>query len=186
MPKLYTGSGDEGRTSLLGGAKVSKANLRVEAYGAVDELNAAVGAALSFISDEETALVLQTLQRRLFSLGAEIAAPPEYQGSVGGGITGEDISYLESTIDAFDARLPELKSFIPAGGASAAALLHLARTVCRRAERCAVRLNEVEPLRGVVLRFLNRLSDLLFVLARHANHLAGVKENEWNPPDSRG
>jgi cob(I)alamin adenosyltransferase len=186
VPKLYTGAGDEGRTSLLGGGKVSKAHLRVEAYGTIDELNAALGAALSFTSDEETALVLQTLQRRLFSLGAEIAAAPEYQGAVAGGIAGEDISYLERTIDSVDARLPKLKSFIIPGGTSAAALLHLARTICRRAERCVVRLNEEEPLRGVVLMYLNRLSDLLFVLARYANHLAGVKENEWSRSENGG
>ena len=183
--KIYTRTGDLGDTGLFGGSRVSKADLRVEAYGSLDELNAAIGTAVSLLHTDAQNIVdlLVGIQSELFDLGAELATPPDRAGTALTKrlrfISGEQIEVLERAIDAFESLLPELKSFILPGGSPAAAALHLARTIARRAERRVVSLSLQEPVNPEILRYLNRLSDLLFVLARTANRLSGVEEHRW-------
>lgn len=178
--KIYTKTGDAGETSLFDNTRVSKADARVDAYGEVDELNACLGAARAAGLDEDLASVLEPIQRDLFALGARLADPssriaPRVEKAA---VTDEDVERLERTIDRLEAELPPLRRFILPGGAPAGALLHLGRTVCRRAERRVVALGPgaVEP---VLITYLNRLSDLLFVMARAANARAGMPETEW-------
>jgi cob(I)alamin adenosyltransferase len=176
--KVYTRTGDDGSTALWGGARVSKSDLRVEAYGAVDEANAALGlaraAGLSRAIDE----VLGRAQASLFRVGALLATPP---GSVSAvpPVAAAEVEDLERAIDAAEASLPPLTTFVVPGGAEAAARLHLARTVVRRAERRVVALRAHDPVDALLVRYLNRLSDLLFVQARAANRDAGVPEVPW-------
>jgi cob(I)alamin adenosyltransferase len=178
--KIYTRGGDRGETGLIGGARVSKSTLRVIAYGEVDELNAVLGTVLAELSSPEHRRALAEVQRTLFELGAELATPPEGERARGiPPVQAERITGLESAIDALVKRLPPLRHFILPGGARAAAGLHLARTVCRRAERAVVGLADREPVRPQVLAYLNRLSDYLFVLARAVNADAGVEEPIW-------
>lgn len=189
--KIYTKTGDEGETGLYGGPRVRKDHLRIEAFGAVDELNALLGLArcepldgnTDGHSGGDTDALLARIQSELFDLGAELASPdPVRLGTKL--ITAEHIGRLEAAIDACDARLPPLKEFILPGGVRAAALLHLARTVCRRAERrlvslMAARSNDTAPISTDALVYLNRLSDLLFVLARLVNQAAGKPDVRW-------
>jgi len=188
VTRIYTRTGDAGETGLIGGRRVAKDDLRVEAYGALDELNSSVGAARAFLhgttSRAELDEALDQIQRDLFALSAEIAAP----GKEGTGprIGAAEVEALEQLIDRFDAALPELRVFILPGGAPAGALLHVARTVARRAERRAVTLARRESLNPEVLRYLNRLADLLFVLARTVNARAGGGEAEWRPGTGAG
>jgi cob(I)alamin adenosyltransferase len=178
--KIYTKTGDSGETGLLGGARVSKASPRVAAYGDVDELNAWIGLVRSAIGDEQLAAMLERIQRQLFAIGARLADPT---GAVANrvdkaAVTPDDIRQLEVWIDELEGGLPPLRRFILAGGAPAAASLHVARTVCRRAERSVVALGPA-AVEADVLVYLNRLSDLLFVMARAANHRSGAPELEW-------
>lgn len=178
--KIYTKTGDDGTTSLFDGTRVPKTHPRVVAYGCVDELNAHLGAAVAAGLDSELSATAQHIQRDLFALGARLAdpshriAPRVEKASLGEA----DVARLEQWIDAFEATLPPLRHFILAGGSPAGAALHVARTICRRAEAEALRIGEgaAEP---VVLVYLNRLSDLLFVMARVANARAGVPEQIW-------
>ena len=177
--RIYTKTGDSGETGLVGGSRVSKDHIRVEAYGDVDELNAVIGYARSIGSDPELDSFLEFSQSALFELGAELATPSggEQRSS---GIRSEDISYLENLIDKFEEELPALKSFILPGGTPFAAALHLARTVCRRAERHAVMVVHAgEQVEQAPLIFLNRLSDALFVAARLACSRAGEGDVPW-------
>lgn len=178
--KLYTRTGDSGETALFDGTRVSKSDPRVDAYGHVDELNATLGAARAAGMDPALDAQLGHLQRDLFALGSRLADPAcRIAGRVTkAAITDDDIARLEGWIDAADAEVAPLRRFILPGGSPAAAALHVARTVCRRAERQVVALgpDAVEP---VLVIYLNRLSDLLFVLARLANHRAGIAEPEW-------
>lgn len=188
--KIYTRTGDAGETSLFDNSRVSKADPRVDAYGEVDELNACLGAALArlrhsaasagqAVGDDITS-VLTTVQKDLFAVGARLADPSSRiaERVAKAAVTVEQIELLEKTIDRLETELPPLRRFILPGGSPAGALLHLARTVCRRAERRVVALgaDSVEP--GVII-YLNRLSDLLFVTARAVNHRAGIPETEW-------
>ena len=177
--KIYTRSGDDGTTGLLGPGRVLKSAPRVEAYGSVDELNAALGAARALDAGDWVGSDLATIQARLFSLGAELAttaiAPLANLERVGDA----DVAALERTIDRLDAELPPLVNFILPAGHPLAAQLHLARTVCRRAERRVVALAETAPVEEHLVHYLNRLADLLFVMARWCNHRAGVAEVEW-------
>jgi cob(I)alamin adenosyltransferase len=177
--KIYTRTGDSGDTSLFDGSRVSKADARVDAYGEVDELNAWLGLARSAGLDADLEAPLVQVQRDLFALGARLADPAQkIAGRVTKtALTDADVERLEALIDRLDAELPPLRRFILAGGASAGAALHVARTVCRRAERRMVSLQP--PVDSVLIRYVNRLSDLLFVLARSANHRAGIPETEW-------
>lgn len=176
--RIYTRTGDAGETGLFGGKRLAKDDRRVAAYGTVDELNAALGVARA-AGAGEIDVVLGELQHKLFDLGAELATPPEH-GEPPGGVTHADVEKLEAAIDRADGDLSKLRAFILPGGTPLAASLHLARAVCRRAERETVTLQRAEPeTPAVVLTFLNRLSDLLFVLARLANHRAGAPDVEW-------
>ena len=190
--KIYTKTGDTGETSLFDNSRVSKADPRVDAYGEVDEVNACLGAALAAgglhhsaasagqgVSDD-IAGVLETVQKDLFAVGARLADPSSrIAGRVTkAAVTAGQIELLEVTIDRLEAELPPLRRFILPGGTSAGALLHLARTICRRAERRVVGLG-ADAVEASVVIYLNRLSDLLFVMARAVNHRAGIPETEW-------
>jgi len=178
MTRIYTRTGDGGQTGLIGGERVSKDHLRVEAYGTLDELNSALGAARAFLGDGEIADVVEQMQHDLFALGAEIASPAEETDRLPR-CSPAQVEALEALIDRFDAALPPLRAFILPGGGPAGSLLHLARAVSRRAERRVVTLARAEPLNPEVVRYLNRLSDLLFVLARTVNHRSGMTEILW-------
>ncbi len=178
--KIYTKTGDQGQTGLFGGARVSKAHARVDAYGDVDELNCALGAVRAQVGDGRADALLLAIQSELFALGAELARDPSKQTDLGIALIDEhDVQRLEAAIDELERDLPPLKTFILPGGNAEAALLHLARATCRRAERKLVRLAETETMRAELLRYVNRLSDLLFVMARHANFRAKVADVPW-------
>ena len=178
--KIYTKTGDAGETSLFDNTRVSKSDARVDAYGEVDELNACLGAARAALDDVDLEQVLVLIQRELFAVGARLADPSSrIAGRVTKAAVSEDaVPRLEATIDRLEQELPPLRRFILPGGAAGGALLHLARTVCRRAERRVVALGP-DAVDGVVVVYLNRLSDLLFVMARAANRRAGIIEIEW-------
>jgi cob(I)alamin adenosyltransferase len=178
--KIYTKTGDQGQTGLFGGARVSKAHARVDAYGDVDELNCALGAVRPHVSDTAADALLLAIQSELFTLGAELARDPSKQIDLGIDVIEDgDVQRLETAIDERERDLAPLKTFILPGGSAESAALHLARAVCRRAERKLVLLAQTEPLRPVLLRYVNRLSDLLFVMARHANFRAKVVDVPW-------
>ena len=180
MPKIYTKTGDGGETSLFDNTRVSKADPRVDAYGEVDELNACIGAARAAGAGGDLAGPLDSIQRNLFALGARLADPSARiaERVTKASVTDQHVEELEHLIDRLETDMPPLRRFILPGGSPAGALLHLARTVCRRAERRVIGLgaDAVDPL---VIVYLNRLSDLLFVMARAVNHRAGVTEVEW-------
>lgn len=177
--KIYTKTGDGGETGLFDGTRVSKADPRVDAYGEVDEVNAALGLARAHCGDAEIDGLLAQLQRDLHAVGAVLADPRQaIADRVAKARLGEaNVARLEAAIDRHEAELPPLRHFVLAGGTPAGAALHLARTVCRRAERRIVALGPGVP--EVIIIYMNRLSDLLFVLARVVNHRAGVPETEW-------
>jgi cob(I)alamin adenosyltransferase len=178
--KIYTKTGDSGETSLFDNTRVSKADARVDAYGEVDEVNACLGAARAAGVDEDVAAMLERIQKDLFALGARLADPSARIAArvSKATITPSDVERLEQTIDRLEGELPPLRRFILPGGSSAGALLHLARTVCRRAERRVIALgpDAAEP---ILIVYLNRLSDLLFVMARAVNHRVKAPETEW-------
>jgi len=178
--KIYTRTGDSGDTGLFDGTRVSKADRRVAAYGDVDELNAWLGLVVSGTDDAVLRERLLQIQRDLFALGSRLADPARrIAGRVTKvGISADHVARLEGWIDELDAGLPPLRRFILAGGAETGAALHVARTICRRAERTMVELGE-DAFEIELLQYVNRLSDLLFTMARAANHRAGVPETEW-------
>ncbi len=188
LNRIYTRAGDAGRTRLATGETVSKTDIRVEAYGAVDETNACLGLArLHTAGDPAFDALLGRIQNELFDLGADLATPPRPGEAEGAAlrILDSQVQRLEQEIDLLNESLPPLTSFVLPGGTPAAAALHLARTICRRAEREAVRLAESgAPVSAAALRYLNRLSDLLFVAARHANDL-GTAEVLWKAGATR-
>jgi cob(I)alamin adenosyltransferase len=179
--KVYTRRGDGGQTDLFGGERVAKDALRVEAYGAVDELNAALGVAAGATAERDLRELLASLQSLLFALGGSLATPDAAHRAKSGlpEPMPADVDELERRIDAFETELAPLKRFVLPGGTPAAAALHVARTVCRRAERRCVQLARDEEVDATCIAFLNRLSDLLFVMARVANRRAGVGDVEW-------
>jgi cob(I)alamin adenosyltransferase len=178
--KIYTRTGDGGETALFDGTRVQKSHVRVQAYGDVDELNAMLGVVRASGLADDLDEVISMVQRDLFALGARLADPAERIAPrvTKASVSEADIERLEGWIDRFEAELPPLRRFVLPGGSQPGAALHLARTVCRRAERHVVVLG-AEALGPAVVAYLNRLSDLLFVLARAANHRAGVGEVEW-------
>jgi len=181
--KLYTRTGDDGTTALFGGRRVRKDALRVEAYGAVDEANAALGMARSQGLDAELDKVLADLQRSLFDVGADLATPHDAPPRAALRPIGEgDVEALERLVDRYDAEVEPLRQFIVPGGHAASAALQFARAVCRRAERAGVALMAEEEVNAVALRYLNRLSDLLFALARVVNARNGVSEARFHVP----
>ena len=180
--KIYTRRGDQGETDLLGGPRVTKDDARVEAYGVVDELNAVLGTCAAATGADDLRDIVHAIQARLFDLGAYLASPDD-QRRVKGGVPepeAADIADLEAHIDSLEKELEPLRRFILPGGTRASAAFHVARTVCRRAERRTVALHRVEPVSDVALSYLNRLSDLLFVMARVENRRAGVPDVEWS------
>jgi len=185
--KIYTKTGDKGETALYGGTRVSKASERVEAYGTIDELNSFIGVAKSFIEDEKCVQQLAEIQYQLFTLGSEASTPLDKMYLANGKarlpevIQEENITHLEEWMDRMDENLEPLKFFILPGGGKAATFLHVARTVCRRAERQMVLLNEKEEIRPELVKYLNRLSDYLFVMARYVSQLQNEPEEYWNP-----
>ncbi len=179
--KIYTRTGDKGDTSLFGGRRVPKDALRIEAYGTVDELNSMLGIILAENSDKKIDGILRAVQGQLFFLGADLAAPRSGARPGISRIGAKDAAVLEGHIDKVDAGLKPLKSFIFPGGSPTSARLHFARTICRRAERIVVRLSREEEIGEDIAVYLNRLSDLLFVLARYANDVAKAPESTWKP-----
>jgi cob(I)alamin adenosyltransferase len=177
--KIYTKTGDKGDTSLFSGQRVPKDALRVEAYGSIDELNSVLGVVLCDVKDPEIKDLLTSVQRILFDVGADLATPRPIEKRQVRRILPRDALPLEKAIDSFQERLKPLKAFILPGGTPSAARLHLARAVCRRAERVIVRLSRNEEIGEGILVYLNRLSDLLFTLARYANQSAGIADEKW-------
>jgi cob(I)alamin adenosyltransferase len=183
LTKIYTRGGDAGQTSLGDGSRVSKLDLRLAAYGTVDELNASLGVVLAGELADELRPVLERVQNELFDVGADLSVPMGREGRLR--VAQSQVDRLEADCDRFNAELPELRSFVLPGGTPAAAGLHVARTVCRRAERETLRAaqeHELDPLTAI---YLNRLSDLLFVLARAANARADRDEPLWRPGETR-
>jgi len=186
--KIYTKTGDGGETGLFGGKRVSKDSKRIEAYGTVDELNSVLGLVRSLLkavpplaemnSAKKIDAILEQIQGDLFTLGADLATPLDANSSTAR-IQSADVLRIEKHIDAIDPELKPLKNFILPGGTQVAAMLHFARTVCRRAERRVVKLAKKEPIGESPVIYLNRLGDLLFVLARYANHLENREEQQW-------
>ena len=182
MGRIYTKTGDEGETGLFGGGRVPKDHARVTAYGEVDELNATIGFAASLEPQSFDTAFLETIQRDLFTIGAELASPDpgKVDKALGGpGIGEPQIGMLEHMIDGHEAKLPPLRNFILPGGTPKAAAFHVARTVCRRAERAVVGLARQQTISPAIVQYLNRLSDLLFVLARAVNAQAGRPDVMW-------
>jgi cob(I)alamin adenosyltransferase len=188
LDRIYTKTGDTGDTRLVGGQKVRKDSPRIDAYGTVDELSSALGIARTWLEAKEApagaaavATVLRRIQNELFNLGSDLATRPEDLHAGQPVIREEHVTALEREIDVWNASLPALQSFVLPGGGLVAAHLHLARTVCRRAERAVVRVADEDTVRPEALRYLNRLSDALFVMSRHTARLYGEPEPLWTP-----
>ena len=178
--KIYTRTGDDGSTGLFGGGRVGKSDQRIECYGTIDELNAAIGLAAAVIQSDDLLQSLREIQHELFNIGSHLATPPESSSAARLPPLEESIiSRLEVEMDRADEQLPKLKQFILPGGTEAACRLHMARTICRRAERRVVALAMDRPVSNVIVRYLNRLSDWLFVMARLANLRGGVEDVPW-------
>lgn len=181
--KIYTKTGDLGKTSLIGGTKVLKSHIRIETYGTVDELNSFIGLVNDQITDAPTNILLKEIQDRLFTVGSSLACDPEKEPKMKlPDLHEEDVLLLEREMDKMNESLKPMKAFILPGGDMAVSTAHVARCVCRRAERHCVQMNDeglfIDPL---VIKYLNRLSDYLFVVARYIAHLKGVAEIEWKP-----
>lgn len=181
--KIYTKTGDKGKTSLIGGTKVPKSHIRIESYGTIDELNSHIGFCADQLSDAESKAMLKEIQDRLFTIGSSLACDPDKEPLMKmPDLEKEDIELLELAIDKMNAVLPVMKSFILPGGHTSVSSLHIARCVCRRAERICVHMQEeqmyIEPL---VIQYINRLSDYLFMLSRYTGHLMGAPEIAWKP-----
>src|SRR5690606_38108964 len=185
--KIYTKTGDRGETALYGGTRVSKTSARVESYGTIDELNSFIGFAKTEINNEKVLDQLRKIQFDLFTLGSESATPTDKLTLANGKsrltlmISETEIEELEQWMDEFETELEPLQYFILPGGGKSATSLHICRTVCRRAERSLVFLNETEEVRPELIKYLNRLSDYLFVLARYISKINGETEEYWNP-----
>ncbi len=179
--KIYTRKGDTGETSLIGGTRVPKHHIRVEAYGTTDELNVCIGMILDHPVGDNERTLLKTIQDRLFTLGAALASDPERSRMAIPDLQENDITQLEEAMDAMDAQLPALQNFILPGGHPAVSACHLARVVCRRAERIVTHLAENEAIEPIIITYLNRLSDYLFVLARKVALDFHVEEVAWRP-----
>ncbi len=190
--RVYTGVGDQGTTRLAGGQELAKTDARIEAYGTIDELNAVLGVVAERIltasgeDDADTVRRIRRIQNELFDLGGELAVLPEDRHPQQAVIQPEDVTQLEQEMDAVNEGLPTLRSFVLPGGGLVSALMHQARTVCRRAERRLVALHQAAPQRELVLRYVNRLSDWLFVMGRQAAVSRGYEEVLWKPGDRTG
>jgi cob(I)alamin adenosyltransferase len=179
--RVYTKTGDKGETSLLGGTRLPKHHIRIEAYGTVDELNSYIGLVRDQAIDSHSKAVLIEIQDRLFTLGSLLAADPKKNKMKLPEVKEEDVTYLEKEIDQMDEVLPEMKSFVLPGGNTTVSFCHIARCVCRRAERSTLRLSENEEVDPVIVKYLNRLSDYLFVLSRKLAMDSNAEEIPWKP-----
>jgi cob(I)alamin adenosyltransferase len=179
--KIYTKTGDKGQTSLLGGTRLPKQHVRIEAYGTVDELNSHIGLLRDVANDKETFDLLVNIQDRLFTIGSHLAADPVKNKMQLPPVFEEDITLLEKAIDKMDAEVPEMKSFVLPGGHVHVSYCHIARCVCRRAERAVLRLSENEQVEEFHIKYLNRLSDYLFMLSRWFTLKLNAKEIPWKP-----
>ncbi|MDP6211181.1 MAG: cob(I)yrinic acid a,c-diamide adenosyltransferase [SAR324 cluster bacterium] len=191
ITKVYTRTGDTGQTGLVGGKRLPKDHPRIESYGSVDELNSVIGLVLSFLAKKEASkrreklgLILESIQQKLFDTGSELATLPgdEYEGQIT--LQAENVVWLEEIIDAMNEELQPLKSFILPGGTSLNAFLHQARTVCRRAERDILKLNQIDLVNPEIIKYINRLSDFLFVAGRWVTETLGETETLWQPGKS--
>ncbi len=178
--KIYTKTGDTGKTSLLGGKRVSKADLRIDAYGTVDELNAFIGLLRDQEINYKREYLMKEVQDRLFTIGSVLASEPG-KSVKHPDLHEEDLDVLEKEIDQMEALLPPLRNFVLPGGHQVVSFCHLARTVCRRTERCIIALMEVEEVDEIIIKYLNRLSDYLFVLGRLISKELGIEEVTWKP-----
>jgi cob(I)alamin adenosyltransferase len=179
--KIYTKTGDKGQTSLLGGTRVSKSDQRIHAYGTIDELNSYIGLLRDQEVNHKRKEILIEIQDRLFTIGSSLAADPEKSNIKKPDLKGSDVSLLENAIDEMEKELPELKSFILPGGHPSVSFCHIARCVCRRAERYTIGLQESSPVEDLIIIFLNRLSDYLFVLSRAMAKEVNAEEVKWKP-----
>lgn len=181
--KIYTKTGDKGLTSLIGGTRVSKSHIRIDSYGTIDELNSFLGLCIDSINDEKSKTVLKEIQDRLFTIGSSLACDPDKEPLMKlPDLKDTDITFLEKEIDGMNEVLPVMKSFILPGGSVAVSHIHIARCVCRRAERICVAMQENELFIDVkVIQYINRLSDYLFILARYIAHISKVEEIPWKP-----
>ena len=184
--KIYTKTGDDGTTGLVGGTRVKKSEMRLEAYGTIDELNSWLGLIRSVTDDTEVKDLLYAVQSNLFICGSKLASDEKGKQISGNlNITREEILRLENAIDAFDMELDPLQSFILPGGSALVGYCHIARTVCRRAERRIVQLTETTEVDDVIIRYVNRLSDFLFVLSRKTGRDTGIAEVPWKPLEAK-
>ncbi|MGR3811507.1 cob(I)yrinic acid a,c-diamide adenosyltransferase [Jiulongibacter sp. NS-SX5] len=179
MAKIYTKTGDQGKTGLIGGSRVSKGELRIEAYGTVDELNSWIGLLRDVSEQENRRAVLKSIQDKLFTLGAELANETALADQPIQDLEESDIDVLENLMDQMNLHLKDLRHFVLPGGHVHVSYAHLARTVCRRAERCAIRLHDEAGINFMIIKYLNRLSDFLFVLSRQIAAEQGVEEVKW-------
>jgi cob(I)alamin adenosyltransferase len=179
--KIYTRKGDKGKTSLIGGTRVPKHHMRIEAYGTVDELNSWLGVIRDMTTNEDVKTLLKEIQDRLFTVGSALAAEPEHSKMILPDLKPADVITLELDMDRMNESLPELKNFILPGGHLTASYCHVARCVCRRAERLIVDLSEKDVVDELVIQYMNRLSDHLFVLSRYLAHNDGAEEITWAP-----
>ncbi len=179
--KIYTKTGDKGTTALFGGKRVSKADLRIDTYGTVDELNSYVGLVRDQPINQIRKNILVEIQDRLFTIGSILATEPGNTKVKIPSLVTEDVTLLEKEIDSMDAALPPMKSFVLPGGHQSVSFCHVARTVCRRAERLTITLNETEPVDARVIQYLNRLSDYLFMLSRKMSAELNAEEMPWKP-----
>jgi cob(I)alamin adenosyltransferase len=179
--KIYTKTGDKGKTSLLGGTRVSKSYIRIDAYGTVDELNSYLGLISDLDMDPQRVERIRNIQYRMFTVGSSLAAETERARDFKPDLEEEDIAVLEQSIDEMNEVLPVMKNFIIPGGHQLVSTTHIARTICRRAERLVIKLSETEEIEEIIIRYLNRLSDFLFVLARKQGHDLGINEIPWKP-----
>jgi cob(I)alamin adenosyltransferase len=178
--KIYTKRGDSGETSLIGGDRVPKHHIRIEAYGTIDELNSYIGILRSFTDDKINSKVLPEVQDRLFTVGSLLASAPGSKMIVPD-LHDQDTELLEESIDLMNAELPELRSFVLPAGSIEVSHCHVARCICRRAERLIVHLDEVQQIEPIIIQYINRLSDYLFVLGRYKAMKQGVEEVSWKP-----
>ena len=183
--KIYTKTGDKGETSLIGGTRLPKQHVRIEAYGTVDELNSHIGLLRDVVKDTETVASLLQIQDRLFTIGSQLAADPEKNNMKLPELYTEDIHVLENLIDKINTQVPEMKSFVLPGGHIHVSYCHIARCVCRRAERAILRVAENEKVDDIILIYLNRLSDYLFMLSRWLVQELKVEEKPWKPKMSK-
>ena len=178
--KIYTKTGDQGETGLFGGKRLPKNHIRIESYGSVDELNAYIGLLRDVAPDDQTKNLLKEIQDRLFTIGSNLASDPD-KDMITPDVNDADIERLENEIDLMNEQLPPLKNFILPGGHTTVSYCHIARTVCRRAERMVVALHHNEPVEEIIIRYLNRLSDFLFVLGRKLSADLKAEEVAWVP-----